>query len=127
MTEGVRRGRRDGGTVVLPATLADAAAREADLNLARLAAVASDAVTVMLRSEAWPSVTASARVSRTVVHRGRVREILRVPDGQPTCLRDIRPAIGPETEAAGAMFDVLPPRRPTPLPSGRSPGHCCGR
>jgi len=126
----------DGGTSLVPGNFSDGRAKAASMDLARLQAVAADAEAVLLRTESWMvlgeplaagvapsesdrrlevvSLAATARVGKQVVKRLSAREIIRGPEGRPTGLRDLRlPEGGPGVEAAGSMFDLLPPVRPT--------------
>jgi len=129
-----------GEGVVIPAPFRDHAEKGAYVTLARLAAIAADAVFCVFRTESWmadaaalpegvpPSesdgrievvmVSASARIGGRLVRRVSAREIVRGDTGGPVGLREpsltgFRGDGEPEGEWSGLFLDILPPERPS--------------
>ena len=123
----------DGVTIPVAAEFEDGQAKDRSLSVVRLLAVASNAIAVIHRAEAWivagdladgisPSqsdrrrkvllVTAQARLKGKTVRRFSLREIERGDEGRPVALRGLQlPSSDGNLE--GPMADLLPPLAPT--------------
>ena len=119
----------DGVTIPVAANFEDGQAKDRSLSVVRLLAVASNAIAVIHRAEAWivagdladgisPSqsdrrrevlvVTAQARLKGKTVQRFSLREIERGDDGRPVALRGLQLPLS-DGNLEGPMADLLPP------------------
>jgi len=125
--------REDGVTMPVAANFEDGQAKDRSLMVVRLLAVASNAIAVIHRAEAWivagdlaegisPSqsdrrrevlvVTAQVRLKGKTVQRFSLREIERGDEGRPVALRGLQlPKSDGNLE--GPMADLLPTTAPT--------------